>query len=485
MPEAQSANQSRRNLRGSRDEVLAFIAQGEGPGVEFKSEAAKPGKLAEALIAFANAEGGLLIIGVDARTGRIAGVTRPKEAQAAVIEATRLCDPPLIIPLPELVPLDNDQRVLLVQVPEGLPHVYNLSGRYLTRLGTLNKPLAAPDLKRLLIQRGEISFEALSAHSATYEDLDQHKIKRYLDSLAHLRREFDAPAEEILRNRGCLLKSGERYQPTNAGLLLFGKATERFYKQAEVTLVRYPGTQPGDEFLREDLRQTLPEQIREAEVWLVANMRKGSRLEGLAREDFTEYPVEAVREAVVNAVAHRDYSIRGEGIRVTMFADRIEFYSPGRLPGQVTVQNIVDERFSRNEAIVQVLSDLGLIERLGYGINRMIRLMADWDLPPPTFQETASGFLVTLRGRGVVEEAGVEPKVVPSQMRQWARLGLNERQLAGMEYIVAHGRITNREYRELYPDITDETVRRDLADLVDKNLILRIGDKRATYYILK
>ena len=221
-------------------------------------------------------------------------------------------------------------------------------------------------------------------------------------------------------------------------------------------------------------------------------MRKGSRLEGLARADFTEYPVEAVREAVVNAVAHRDYSIRGEGIRVTMFADRIEFYSPGRLPGQVTVQNIVDERFSRNEAIVQVLADLGLIERLGYGINRMLRLMADWGLPSPTFQETAGGFLVTLRGRGVVEEAGVAPKVVPAQMRQWARLGLNERQLAAMEHLVAHGRITNREYRELSPDITDETVRRDLADLVDKNLILvdknlilRIGDKRATYYILK
>jgi len=241
-----------------RSEVLALIAQGEGPGVEFKSEAAKPGKLAEALIAFANAEGGLLIIGVDARTGRIAGVNRPKEAQAAVIEATRLCDPPLIIPLPELVALDNGQSVLLVQVPEGLPHVYNLSGRYLTRVGTLNKPLAAPDLKRLLIQRGEISFEALPVPSATYDDLDQHKIKRYLDSLARLRREFDAPAEEILRNRGCLLKSGERYQPTNAGILLFGKAPERFCKQAEVTLVRYPGTQPGDEFLREDLRQTLP-----------------------------------------------------------------------------------------------------------------------------------------------------------------------------------------------------------------------------------
>jgi ATP-dependent DNA helicase RecG len=264
-------------------------------------------------------------------------------------------------------------------------------------------------------------------------------------------------------------------------MLLFGKTPERFFKHAEITLVRYPGDEPGDEFLREDIRKTLPEMIREAEVWLVANMRKYSRLTGLDRQDFTEYPVEAVREAVVNAVAHRDYSIRGEGIRISMFAKRVEFYSPGRLPGQVTVHNIADERFSRNETIVQVLADMGLIERLGYGINRIMRLMADWGLSPPAFAETARGFVLTLHGRG--EESAGEK--LPAERHKWMRLGLSERQVAGMDYLVRTGRITNREYRDLAPEVTDETVRRDLAELVDKDLLLRIGDKRATYYILK
>ena len=123
--------------------------------------------------------------------------------------------------------------------------------------------------------------------------------------------------------------------------------------------MRYAGHGPSDQFLRKDINLTLPEAVQDAQMWLLANMRKGSRLEGSGREDFTEYPEEAVREAIVNAVAHRDYSIEGDGIRITMFADRIEFYSPGRLPGHVTVQNILDERYSRNPVIVQVLARSG------------------------------------------------------------------------------------------------------------------------------
>jgi predicted HTH transcriptional regulator len=103
---------------------------------------------------------------------------------------------------------------------------------------------------------------------------------------------------------------------------------------------------------------------------------------------------------VVNAVAHRDYSLRGDSIRLLMFSDRMEVYSPGRLPGHVTLDNLLkDERFSRNEVIVQVLSDLGFIERLGYGIDRMIAAMQEAGLPAPRFEETAAGFRVTLLRR--------------------------------------------------------------------------------------
>ena len=133
-----------------------------------------------------------------------------------------------------------------------------------------------------------------------------------------------------------------------------------------------------------------------------------------------------MREAIVNAVAHRDYAIRGDDIRVLMFSDHMEVYSPGRLPGHVTLDNLVTERFSRNEAIVQALSDLGFVERLGYGIDRMVASMAEAGLPPPTFEETVAGFRVTLRGRGeelVSLEAAPALGQSPAQPPPGARRG--------------------------------------------------------------
>jgi len=187
----------------------------------------------------------------------------------------------------------------------------------------------------------------------------------------------------------------------------------------------------------------------------------------------------SIREVTVNAVAHRDYSIRGDEIRVSMFSNRLEVYSPGRLPGHVTIKNIVDERFSRNDVIVQLLADLGYIERLGYGIDRLLRLMKEHSLPRPRFSETANGFKVTLMGPA----EGF--KVETLDVARWQRLGLNERQSAALRWLQAHQRITNRDYHEMYADVSEETIRRDLAELVDKNILLKIGDKRATYYILK
>lgn len=113
-------------------------------------------------------------------------------------------------------------------------------------------------------------------------------------------------------------------------------------------------------------------------------MRRGMRIRG-SRCEVPEYPPAVAREAAVNAVAHRDYSLCGDSIRLLMFNDRMEVYSPGRLPGHVTLENMLHERFSRNEVIVQILSDMGFIERLGYGIDRMIAAMQEAICRPRVF----------------------------------------------------------------------------------------------------
>jgi len=153
--------------------------------------------------------------------------------------------------------------------------------------------------------------------------------------------------------------------------------------------------------------------------------------------------------------------------------------SPGKLPGHVTLKNLLRERYSRNEAIVQVLADMGFIERLGYGIDRMVRAMKESGHEPPKFEETDGGFSVTLLAKSAPRErAGEAAAVLPQTAQQ-------QRAEKMLDYLRAHGRITNREYQELCPDVSPESLRRDFVELVEAGVILRVGDKKGTYYILK
>jgi len=486
-------------MLASTGNLAELVAHIEDQRLAFVRRAFRPDELAETLAALANAQGGTVVIGVSGRGKKIEGVSDVEAARLAALDASLACTPPLVLPLPEHAPY-GDVTLLLLNVPSGLPHVYSVHGKYLRREGNSNQPIPPDALRKLLLERGETSWERLVPEGAALDDLDENKLAAYV-------RRIGAAAEAdplaFLFRRGCLARTDGRrktkdegaidetassfvlrpssFVPTNAGLLLFGKDVERFFPQCEVTLVRYRGREMSDEFLREDVRDTLVEAIRRAEIWLSEHMRRGSRMVGLERQDWVQFPQGAVREALVNAVAHRDYTIRGEGIRIALFGDRMECYSPGRLPGHMTVQNIVDERFSRNETLVQVLSDNGLIERLGYGIDRMLRQMSDAGLPPPEFRDTAAGFLVTLRGQSADDRN--DGAVVDT--REWRRMGLNERQIAAMLHLAEHRRITNSDLQELSPDVSAETIRRDLADLVERRLLLKIGEKRGAYYILK
>ena len=446
----------------------ARYSPGNAGQVALDGDTATPSKLAEALMALANSDGGALIIG-------LGGQADDENLTDQALQAALSIDPPLIIPLPEVASREG-RRVLSITVPPGLPHVYSFKGKYLIRDGTRNRPLSPTQLRRLMMERGATGFEASVPNGAGLDDIDWEKVEQYAASLPGL---AAAGPQEVLLKRGCLAAGEAGLRPTCAGLLLFGRDPQRWVHSSEIVVARYAGTAMDDRFMKEEIRGTLPQQIRRAEAFVVDNLRRGVRLVGLERIEEPEYPVKAVREAIVNAVAHRDYQIHGDEIRLLLFSDRIEFYSPGRLPGHITVDNMVDERFSRNEAIVQVLADMGFIERLGYGIDRMLRLMAEAKLPEPHFEETAAGFRVTLLGHGA-SLFGFLPG-----SRRWHQLSLNERQEKALAFLAERDRITNRDYQELCPEVSPETIRRDLADLVDKDLILKIGDKRATYYIFK
>ena len=455
------------------EKISAAVQDGPGPKTVLLGARATARKVAEALCALANAHGGLVIAGAT-NARKIVGVQDVEITRELMANAALMVTPPLILPPPKVVEVEG-KNVCVTKVPAGLAHVYSLRGQYLVRAGKETRPLAPHELRALLLNRSESGFESQTPRGATKDDLDQQKIRSYQTSLGMTQQDPD----DLLLSRGCLAETESGLKPTIAGLLLFGKNPQRWLRSAEITAVRYAGETMSDDFIREDIRGVLADQIRKAEAFVNANMRRGMRIKGFEREEAPEYPISVVREAIVNAVAHRDYSIRGDNIRVLMFSDRMEVYSPGRLPGHVTLDNLLEERYSRNEAIVQVLADMGFIERLGYGIDRMIAVCKQEGLPEPDFSETSAGFKVTIYSNAS-SLVGAGP---PANL--FAHLQLNPRQEKAMSFLQKNRRITNRDYQTLCPDASPETLRRDLADLVDKGLIMKIGQKRATYYILK
>ncbi len=430
--------------------------------------------LVQTLVAFANNGGGTIIIGVTSK-GNLQNIARPEQHLDRVMRLALACDPPLIIPSPAVHTVKN-RPLIVISIPADLPHVYNFDGRYVIWADGDIAPLKGAALRQLIFSRGETGFDAQIAARATRADLNWDAVQAYVDGVPGLRH---LSAEEALLKRGCLKGDAGHLRPTHAGLLLFARDPQTWFPQAEITIARYSGVQMTDTFLRADIHGTLPEQARRAEAFLRENIPQAVRITELQRTDEYLYPLSAVREMIVNALAHRDYGIAGDNIRILMFSDRLECYSPGRLPGHVTVSNILQERFSRNATIVQVLYDMGFIERLGYGIDRIVRSMAERGMPQPQFEETAAGFKITL----------FAPSAAPAQklppVREWLKMGLNERQIKAIGFVADNGRITNANYQTLCPTVSPETLRRDLADLVARDIFLRIGEKRATFYILK
>jgi ATP-dependent DNA helicase RecG len=459
-------------------ELRESIRQGKGQTFDWHPGDVSVTALATVLVALANSDGGTVLIGLTPRAGRPQGLHFPEAVIDTALAAALSTTPPLIIPLPRTLEMDG-RTMVSITVPPGLPHVYSLDGRYLVRDGPQNNSLLPRALRRLMMARGELRWEAQIPDAVSLDDLDWDAVAAYAERLDML---GNVSPETVLLRRGCLAGQEQDAVPTLAGLLLFGRDPQRWVRGAEIEIARFSGRDMSDTFVRQTITGTLPHQLRQAEAFLVDNMHSLVRIgPGLTREERPQFPLEAAREALVNAVAHRDYDITGDQIHVFLFADRLEVTSPGHLPGPVTVDNIVDERFSRNEVIVQILADMGFIERLGYGIDRMLRLMHEHQLPPPRFRETAGGFRVTLVGAG---ETMPRTDPVPN-LEHYADLPLNLRQEQALALLLTRRRITSRDYQALCPEVHAETLRRDLADLVRKDILLKVGDKRATYYILK
>ena len=225
---------------------------------------------------------------------------------------------------------------------------------------------------------------------------------------------------------------------------------------------------------------TVPEVVERSVNHVLASIRKSSLIEGLYRRDIPEYPEEAVREAIVNAVAHRDYShfARGSYIQIRLFADRLEVQSPGGLYGNVTVETLEDEQSTRNRVLMRLMEDLHLVENRGSGIRTMIAVLRNANLEPPQFQDRRSSFWVTFHNHTLMNPEAI------TWLNQFADQPLNDHQRVALASLRRHERMTNSDYQRLN-HVNSVIANRELRGLVQLNLIEQQSTRRWAYYILR
>ena len=275
-------------------------------------------------------------------------------------------------------------------------------------------------------------------------------------------------------------------RPTLAGLLVFGIYPESFLPQLVITFIQFYGTTEtektprGERFLdNRKFEGPIPEIVESAVDYVMASVRKSSLIDGVFRRDVPEYPEEAVREAVINAVAHRDYSnyTLGSYIQIRLFADRLQVQSPGGLYGAVTEDNIEYEQSTRNMTLMRLLEDLHIVENRRSGINQMLSAMREAHLGPPAFRDRRSSFLVTFRNHTMISPKAIE------WLSQYAHRELSDQQRLALIYVRQEKLMTNSDYRRLnHVDITEAT--RQLRSLVQTGLIRQHGTRRGAYYTL-
>ncbi len=408
-----------------RLELAEILRNGESSGVEFKRDDVHPDKVSTEMVALLNFKGGRLLLGVE-DDGAVTGLTRPAtKAEEWIMNLCRNNVQPALIPFWETVLWNEGKVVGVVSLPENAPdkpYKARRGAHWVTyvRVGTTSREASREEEARLYQMSGMIRYELRPVPGATLGDLDGRRLSEYFEQVRQQQAppaEDSAAWEELLINTELMVQTDGRAVPTVASILLFGRSPRKWLPQSGVTATAWAGSEK-DYATREraELRGPLTRLssgsglveaglIEQALAFVRRNTTVTSDLSAGARVERWQFPEAAVREAIVNAFAHRDYTIVGTDIELNIFSDRLELISPGSLPNTITVERMrAGCRAARNELIREVLGDYDYVDARGLGVPRkIIRGMRAHNGTEPELVEEATRFVVRLfSGGGLV-----------------------------------------------------------------------------------
>ena len=352
----------------SSTELIEKIYLGEDSTIEFKRELPHRRSLADEIAAFANAKGGVILIGVD-DDSEIVGVDRQDldAIEKTVVEICRDNIDPLVLIFTEKLQID-DKNLLKIEVPSSL-FVHKTSNGYFIRHGSSKREMPTEQLARLLQSRSQariIAFDEQFVPNTNKETLREPLYQRFITEAvaAH-------EVEDLLLKRSLLVREDQHYRASVAGILMCYDSPDDYLYNSFIQAVYYSGTERDANYQidAKDFKGPLDQQIVDA-FKFVEKYNQVSAVKKIGRTDLPQYNMRAVFEALVNAVVHRDYSKTASKIRLFMFANRLELYSPGALANTVTVENLLYSQATRNELLARLLSETTLDDDVGEKVVR-------------------------------------------------------------------------------------------------------------------
>lgn len=379
-------------------ELLEIVNNGENYYIEFKEEQVKSKDLGEEIVAFANSEGGTIIIGISDNK-EIIGVSDIK-IEEKIMNICRNNVIPNIIPHFEIVEIAS-KKIVVLTIPKGLSKpYYTVDNKYYIRVGTTKRIASREELLRLFEGNGSLHFDISPVPNTSIKDLNLDIIRDYFlkYNTFDLAEEDSKQVERILINADILKPLNNETVCSVGGLLIFGKFPQNILPQNGVSFAHFKGNDISDELIDKKIIEGRIQDIAEAVmVSIKNNILVPSKINSLKREDLEVYPLIVLREAIVNCLVHRNYSIYGSKIRIFMFDDRIEFRSPGRLPNTVTIEKMkIGVSFARNPFLVKYMENMRYIDQLGRGIPMIIKNMISISNKEPKLSEIGEEFILTI-----------------------------------------------------------------------------------------
>ncbi|MEA2055155.1 MAG: helix-turn-helix domain-containing protein [Candidatus Thermoplasmatota archaeon] len=449
-------------------EIKDLITEGESEKVEFKPSLSQTDKIMESISAFSNTKGGMIFIGVSDK-GEVLGIDIGERTIETLANRIKQSTDPTIYPSISVEDIDG-KNVIVVEVKESKSKSVFAFDRVYKRVGKSNHRVSSDEIRKIALEGRKVYWDEQICKGASTEDINEGKIKWFLKE-ARRERELNIPIDASVDKVLMRLNLLKDKALTNASILLFGKSPQKFFLQAEVRCIRFKGNKPVKPFI--DMRVisgNIIDQVDKSLDFILEHIPKAVWLAGKPqREEKYQYPQDALREAIVNAICHRNYEERGN-IQIRVFDDFLEVWSPGKLPEPLTPEDLkkTHKSIPRNPLIARQFFWIKFVEEVGTGTNDMIDYCREWGIPEPEFKHVTGDFVVTFFGK--------------LTDRYYKDLGLNERQIKAVDYVRKNNSITNREFRKLFPDLTRETLRKDLNDLVNKRILVKKGDKRGSFY---